>query len=130
MSPPMRLFIALGFCCALTGLLAPAGFATSSVRFGIQDDAWLANGSGTLESRLDRLERLGVDLVRFNLHWDKIEPTRGRPDWVSSDTVLKGLRARRIGAVVGLVGSPRWANGGRAPNYAPSSTSFAAFARA
>ena len=126
----MRLLLALGFCCALTGLLAPAGAATSSVRFGIQDDAWLANGPGTLESRLDRLERLGVDVVRFNLHWDKIEPTSGRPDWASSDAVLKGLRARRIGAVVGLVGSPRWANGGRAPNYAPKSTSFAAFARA
>lgn len=125
----MRLLLALGLTCALTGLLAPSGSAASGVRFGIQDDAWLAHGPGTIESRLDRLERLGVDVVRFNLHWNEIEATRGRPDWASSDAVLQGLRARRIGAVVGLVGSPRWANGGRAPNYAPTAASFAAFAR-
>ncbi len=55
---------------------------------------------------------------------------RGVPDWEESDLVLEGLRGRGIEAVVGLVGSPRWANGGRTPNFAPGATSFAAFARA
>ena len=80
--------------------------------------------------RLDRLELLGVDLVRFNLHWDQIEATRGQPAWEDSDAVLEGLHARGIAAVVGLVGSPRWANGGRTPNFAPGAASFGAFARA
>ena len=124
----MRLLLTLGLTCVLTCLLAPAATAATGVRFGIQDDAWLAHGSGTIESRLDRLEQLGVEVVRFNLHWDEIEATRGQPDWASSDAVLEGLRARKIGAVVGLVGSPRWANGGRAPNYAPTATSFGRFA--
>ena len=31
------------------------------VRYGIQDDAWLRFGPGTLEQRLDRLDALGVD---------------------------------------------------------------------
>src|SRR5215207_2282327 len=106
----MRLPLALGLLCALVGSLAPPGSASSGVRFGIQDDAWLAHGPGTLESRIDRLERLGVDVVRFNLHWNEIEAAKGSPDWASSDTVLEGLRARRIGVVVGLVGAPRWAN--------------------
>ena len=44
--------------------------------------------------------------------------------------MLEGLRARGIPAVVGLVGSPRWANGGRTPNFAPGAPAFAAFARA
>jgi hypothetical protein len=113
----------------LSALLAPSAGASSGVRFGIQDDAWLAHGPGTLDDRLDRLERLGVDVVRFNLHWDRIEADRGKPDWRESDLVLRGLRERRIGAVVGLVGSPRWANGGRTPNFAPGATSFASFAR-
>ena len=126
----MRWLLTLGFVCALTCLLAPVGSAASGVRFGIQDDAWLAHGPGTIESRLDRLEQLGVDVVRFNLHWNEIEATRGTPDWASSDAVLEGLRTRKIGAVVGLVGSPRWANGGRPPNYAPSAASFARFAGA
>src|SRR5687767_9433844 len=103
----------------LAVIAAPAGGASSGVRYGIQDDAWLTHGPGTLEERLERLEALGVDLVRFNLHWDRIEPVRGKPDWRGSDLVLKGLRQHRIGAVVGLVGAPRWANGGRAPNFAP-----------
>ena len=119
----MRFLVALVVLCALLGALAPAGKASSGIRFGIQDDAWLAHGPGSLESRLDRLERLGVDVVRFNLHWNEIEAAKGRPDWESSDAVLEGLRARRIGAVVGLVGAPRWANGGKAPNYAPSAAS-------
>ena len=126
----MRFLVALVALCALLGAVAPAGSASSGIRFGIQDDAWLAHGPGSLESRLDRLERLGVDVVRFNLHWNEIEAAKGSPDWESSDAVLEGLRARRIGAVVGLVGAPRWANGGKAPNYAPSAASFSRFARA
>ena len=126
----MRWLLTLGFVCALTSVFAPAATAAGGVRFGIQDDAWLAQGPGTIESRLDRLETLGVDVVRFNLHWDTIEATRGKPDWTASDAVLEGLRTRKIGAVVGLVGSPRWANGGRPPNYAPTGSSFARFAGA
>jgi hypothetical protein len=68
--------------------------------------------------------------VRFNLHWDQIEPSRGEYDWEDSDAVLDGLHGRGIPAVVGIVGSPRWANGGRAQNFAPGASSFAGFARA
>ena len=72
----------------------------------------------------------GVDLVRFNLRWNTIEAARGEPDWEESDLVLEGLRSRGIDTVVGLVGSPRWANGGRGPNFAPGATAFGTFARA
>jgi Glycosyl hydrolase catalytic core len=126
----MRLVPCAVLACALLTVFAPAAGASSGVRYGIQDDAWLVHGPGTLDDRLDRLERLGVDIVRFNLHWDRIEPERGSPDWQPSDLVLEGLRARGIPAVVGIVGSPRWANGGRTPNFAPDARSFAAFARA
>jgi len=126
----VRFFVAAALTCALFGAVVPAADASNGVRFGIQDDAWLVHGPGTLDDRLDRLERLGVDLVRFNLHWDRIEPVRGELAWQESDLVLRGLRGRGIAAVVGLVGSPRWANGGRTPNFAPGASSFAGFARA
>ena len=126
----MRLLTAVALACALIGISAPVAGASPGVRFGIQDDAWLAHGPGTLDDRLDRLEALGVDLVRFNLHWDEVEPVRGDPDWEESDIVLEGLRSRGIGAVVALVGAPPWANGGRSPNFAPTAASFGAFARA
>ena len=126
----VRLLVTAVLACALLGAAAPAADASSGVRFGIQDDAWLVHGPGTLDDRLDRLERLGVDLVRFNLHWDQIEAERGQLAWDDSDAVLNGLRGRGIAAVVGIVGSPRWANGGRTPNFAPGASSFAGFARA
>jgi hypothetical protein len=125
----MRATLVAVLSCCLAGIVAPSASAAPGVQFGIQDDAWLAHGSGTLEERLDRLEELGVEIVRFNLRWDQIEPTRGAQNWEQSDAVLEGLRDRGIPAVVGLVGSPRWANGGRPHNYAPGSRTFAAFAR-
>jgi hypothetical protein len=116
---------------ALAALVfAVPAHGAGGIRYGIQDDAWLLHGGGTLDQRLDRLDRLGVDVVRFNLHWDRIAPSRGTYEWGPTDAVLEGLRARGIPAVVGLVGSPRWANGGRTPNFAPDAASFASFARA
>src|SRR5688500_3560392 len=126
----MRHLVVIVLACAFLGAVAPAADASSGVRVGIQDDAWLVHGPGTLDDRLDRLERLGVDPVRFNLHWDRIEPVRGQLDWQDSDLVLNGLRARGIPAVVGICGWPRWANGGGTPNFAPGAASFAGFARA
>jgi hypothetical protein len=126
----MRLLLSTLAACALAGVLAPLGGASGNIRFGIQDDAWLAHGGGSLDDRLDTLERLGVDVVRFNLHWDRIEATRGEYAWDDSDAVLQGLRSRGIPAVVGIVGSPGWANGGRTPNFAPGAQSFAGFAKA
>jgi len=126
----MRVLGSALFACAVMAFLAPAAQASGSVRFGIQDDAWLMHGGGTLDDRLDRLERLGVDVVRFNLHWDRIEPAKGEYDWEDSDLVLEGLRSRGIPAVVGIVGSPGWANANRTPNFAPGAQSFAGFVRA
>ena len=125
----MRLGVTLLLACALLALAAPAADASSGIRFGIQDDAWLMHGSGTIDDRLDRLEALGVDIVRFNLHWDQIERAPGKQVWTEPDLVLNGLRSRGIPAVVGLVGSPRWANGRRSPNFAPGAATFARFAR-
>src|SRR5262249_6604191 len=83
---------------------------------------------------------LGVTLVRYTVHWDKVAPRQParalQADdpayrWNLVDPVLQGLHERGIQAVVTLVGSPRWANGGGRPNVAPRSTStFAGFAYA
>ncbi len=126
----MRVLVAALIACALFGAWrsgAPALRAASAS--GSRTTPGSLHGPGTLDERLDRLERLGTDLVRFNLHWDQIEPVRGEHAWEDSDAVLEGLRARGIPAVVGLVGAPRWANGGRTPNFAPGGPAFAAFAR-
>jgi hypothetical protein len=114
----------------LASLAAPAaGQASSYIRYGVQDDAWLEFGPGTLNDRLDRLDSLGVDVVRVTLDWRQTEPVRGTDDWTRADLLLKGLHERGIAPLLTLYGTPRWANGGKSENWAPTSKStFAAFA--
>jgi len=119
---------------------ASSAQGANSVQYGIEDDAWLLHGPGTLSSRISELERLHVDIVRFTLHWDQIarrRPTNATdPDdrayrWRSSDNVLNALHRAQISVVVTLVGTPSWANGGQPANWAPTSAStFASFATA
>jgi hypothetical protein len=125
----MKSLAAVLLAAALAVLLVPGrADASRNVRYGIQDDAWLAYGEGSLDERLDEIDALGVDLVRYTLPWNMIatrSPRNGRnPNdaaytWGIHEDVLRGLRERGIGAVVTLAGTPRWANGGRASNWAP-----------
>ena len=114
--------------------------AARNVQFGIQDDAWLADGPGTLQHRLDVLQSLGVSIVRYSIHWDQVAPQRPARAlasndpayrWTAADAVLKGLHERGIEPLVTLYGSPAWANGGRTANAPPKSwRTFADFAYA
>jgi hypothetical protein len=125
----MRRFVVLAAFAAFFALPAIAN-ASPYIRYGVQDDAWLEFGAGTLDSRLDQLDGLGVDVVRVTIDWRATEPRPGVYDWVRADLLLGGLRSRGIAPLVTLYGSPGWANGGLPENYAPlSTTSFAAFAR-
>lgn len=133
-------FTFLGLLAALALALAAPAPAAPQIAYGLQDDAWLEHGPGTLESRLARLDALGVKLVRFNVRWDAVAPRRpARPqldadpayDWSAADALLVRLRAHRIAVLLTLVGTPPWANGGRPSNWAPTSgRSFADFAGA
>jgi hypothetical protein len=71
----LTLFVLLFTLAACIG--AGAGQASSGVQYGIQDDAWLEFGPGTLDQRLRTFERLGVPLVRFTLRWNQV--ARRRP---------------------------------------------------
>jgi hypothetical protein len=122
----MTLFVVLVAlaACATAGSVQ----ASTSVRYGIQDDAWLEFGPRTLNQRLATFKRLGVPLVRFTLRWNDVakrrpkHPTSPRDrayDWRRPDRVLRGLRRHGLTPVLTLVGTPAWANGGRSPSFAP-----------
>ena len=144
MSAAVRLVLALaalaGASLALSGAGSGAPASTHDVQFGVADDAWLAHGPVSLESRLDELTKLGVEVVRFTIRWDRVAERRpvdprdhGDPaySWGEVDPVLRGLRRHGIDPVVTLFGTPGWANGGRGVNWAPSSSkAFANFAYA
>jgi hypothetical protein len=120
------------FVTVVVVLLAlPAGAGASRyVRYGVQDDAWLRFGPGTLDQRLDRLDDLGVKVVRLNVMWSEVEARKGKDDWSTYDPVVNGLKAHRIETVLTLYTTPAWANGGRPINWAPTNgATFAAFAR-
>jgi hypothetical protein len=116
------------FLAALALVVAAPAQASHGAEFGIQDDAWLMYGPGTLPQRLTTLENLGVGVVRFTLRWDQVaaqKPADPRSpsgyDWGLSGEVLDGLHAEGIRTLVTLYGSPRWANGGRTPANLPTS---------
>jgi len=126
----MRLSIAALAACALLTLSAPA-FGSPAIRYGVQDDAWLRYGPGTLEQRLERLQSLGVDLVRVNVYWSEVQPRKGVFDWSGYDPAIKGLHQHGIEPVLTLVSTPGWANGGKGTNWVPTrGATFAAFAAA
>ena len=102
--------------------------ASSGIQYGIQDDTWLEFGPGKFDQRLETFKRLGVPLVRFTLRWNEValrrpknaaSPTDRAYDWHRPDKVLRGLRRHGLTAVLTLVGTPTWANGGRPANWAP-----------
>jgi hypothetical protein len=124
---------------ALASTAAPAQ-ASDDALFGIHDDAWLIYGPGTLQERIARLERLGVDIVRFTVRWDQVAKERPEdardPDdpayrWGFGADVLEALHDADVGVVLTLLGAPEWANGGREFQWAPNRGSdFADFATA
>ena len=124
----MRRLLLIAF---LAAVYADPAHATPAVKYGIQDDNYILNGPGKLTQRLDTIDKLGVDMVRFTIRWDEVERRQGRLNWGRTDQVLRGLNNRRMQVVATLVGTPAWANGGRAPRFAPpSGKDFATFAGA
>lgn len=124
----------------LAAVAAPHAAASSRVNYGLTDDAWLMNGPGTVDDRVAELNTLGVHVVRFSLRWDQIaktqpaassDPTDPAYDWTADDAVIDALHSAGIDVLLQLVGTPRWANGGKPSNYAPTSAStFKSFATA
>jgi hypothetical protein len=131
--------VVLAAAFVLGAAAPPPTQAATGIRYGLTDDAWLKNGPGTLDDRLATLDRLGVRVVRYSIRWNAVAPTRPAAasdpadaayDW-SDDEVLDGLHAHGIEVLAQLVGTPRWANGGKAPNWAPvSASTFRSFATA
>ena len=135
----------LGLALVLAALCAAAlgaGRADASpyALYGIQDDAWIRYGDGSVTERAMQLKSMGVGIVRYTLRWDEVAAARpgnarnpGDPKyrWSAYDEIFGALRAAKIPVVVTIYGAPRWTNGGRAPNWAPTTGStIASFAYA
>ena len=96
----LTLFVLL-FALAAS-LAASSVWASTGVRYGIQDDAWLEFGPGTLNQRLATFKRLGVPLVRFTLRWNEVARQRPKQPTSPRDRAYDWRRpaedeARRLG---------------------------------
>jgi hypothetical protein len=118
----------LALAAALLALAAMPAHASVGASFGIQDDAWLMDGPGSLDQRITTLQGLGAHLVRFTVRWDQVAPTKpvdgrdpGAYEWGEYGAVLDALHTGGIRALVTLYGAPRWSNGGLGPNHLPTS---------
>ena len=140
----MSRFVVAALAALAVGVLAAAATAAPGLRYGIQDDAWLAYGSTSAPQPQDRLailDELGVDVVRFTLRWDQIaqlppqrasDPDDPAYNWFGpEDTALQALHAQNVDVLLTVWGSPWWANGGRPPYFVPKNrNALAAFVTA
>lgn len=116
----MRLIALLVVLACVLVVGADPARSAPGIQYGIQDDAWLEYGPGTLADRVGTLDKLGFDVVRVTLTWSRLEPDRGSYRWDSADRLLRALERRGLSPVVTLWGTPAWANGGFGPNVAPT----------
>ena len=85
---------AFALLCALVACVAAnSAHASNRIQYGIQDDAWLEFGPGTLEQRVATFDRLGVPLVRFTLHWNQIAMRRPKQPTAPHDRAYDWRRA-------------------------------------
>ena len=117
-----------GPVAALLGLARPP--SPGYVHYGLQDDAWLVYGPGTLDERLGaRPDRL--QLVRFTIPGTKVEKVAGRGAGGVQTRSSQGYGRSRDRTGRDALRRATLGHGGRAPGWAPTSGStFAVFASA
>ena len=124
---------------ATAALAAPAAHAAERMWIGFHDDPsfrWV----GDRESRIESSARQGASVMRLLVHWNLTAPQR--PALASDpfdpayrlddlDDAIRTAQEQDMEVLLSLVGTPRWANGGKTPNVMPRRLAeFTAFSRA
>jgi hypothetical protein len=110
---------------------APSAEASRYIQPGIYDDAQILYGNPDLV--FPRLAEMKTKLIRVNLWWGGpgITVARTRPvspmnpndpayDWSTYDRTVQYARIYGIKVMFSILGTPRWASGGKAWNSAPT----------
>jgi hypothetical protein len=124
----MRHASACAFVLALA-VIAAIGVvpAQAELQLGIQDDALLTSQE---PNAWPFARGLAPKVVRYNVAWEQVAPQRpvaaddpADPayDFKRADAMDKQTAAIGAQSLFTIVNSPRWANGGKAPRYAPLS---------
>ena len=124
---------------ALSAIVAPPALAADRMWIGFHDDPsfrWVVDR----ETRIEASANQGASVMRLLVHWDrtaKTRPTNASDPFDPAynlddlDDAIRTAQQQDMEVLLSLVGTPRWANGGRTPNVMPRRLSdFTAFARA
>ncbi len=116
---------------AVVALTVPApSSASRTLAVGLFDDAAVF---GAPQTTFPTLKSLNVQVVRMTLRWggrDGVannQPTRPTDpadpayDWARYDRAIEGASRAGMEALLTIVGTPAWANGGQGSQHAPSS---------
>ena len=129
---PSRRIALITALVALVACSVAASSATASrgLKKGIFDEANTLYGDPP--KTFPMLKQLGTKYVRMNLHWGgrfgvagvdptvrPTDPNDGQYDWGIYDRAVQYAAENGIQVVFSIVNSPEWANGGRAPRFAP-----------
>jgi cellulase (glycosyl hydrolase family 5) len=124
---------------AISALIAPSALAADRMWIGFHDDPsfrWADDRESLIASSASQ----GASVMRLLVHWD--QTAKSRPASASNpfdpaynfddlDDAIRTAQQQDMEVVLSLVGTPRWANGGKAPNIMPRRLGdFTAFAKA
>ncbi|MGZ8698081.1 MAG: cellulase family glycosylhydrolase, partial [Gaiellaceae bacterium] len=136
----MRRVTQLFLLVALAALLSPAvASAAPRMHVGFHDDPNFRYETRRAEM-LDQAKSANATIVRTLVTWANIAPTR--PANASDsfdrayrfqdlDELVRNTQERDMEVLITIWGTPKWANGNKTPNYAPTRMSdLTAFARA
>ena len=114
----------IGLALALLAGAMPAT-AAAGLELGVQDDAFLSSAE---PNAWPLARELRPDVIRYNVDWASVARKRpaqaqlpGDPayDWAATDRIVRNSAAQGARVLLTLVQAPAWANGGRAPRWAP-----------
>jgi hypothetical protein len=123
-----RAVVLLAGFAVFAGLFVPSAPASKRLIVGVYDEA---ETLGRPDRAFPMLQRLRAKAVRANLYWGgpngvaQRRPRRGTNpsdrayNWFKYDRMVREAAKRKIRVVFAIVGTPRWANGGKAFNRAP-----------
>jgi hypothetical protein len=110
---------------AAAALLGPAATEQASAAravAGIQDDRLGVARADEIDDRLKLVAATRARVVRVDLLWQTVSPTKPRRvfdprdpayDWSRMDAIVRGLAKRGTTPIVTVYGAPAWATGGR-----------------
>jgi Glycosyl hydrolase catalytic core len=119
------LSMALSAASALALSAAQPAQGSRALIKGIFDEA---ETIGRPQKTFPMLRKLRTEAVRVNLYWNDVaarkpiratDPADPRYRWEEYDRLVEYAARYKIKVVMAIVGTPRWANGGKDKSYAP-----------